>query len=429
MLACALIATVTAPAAAENWPQWRGPELTGATTEQHLPSHWTDKDVAWSTPLPGPSAATPVVWGDHVFVSAADKATHEVVALALDTRTGHILWQHPVSADRIAPTGNNMASPSPVTDGKHVWFLSGTGAIISFTMDGHVAWQRDLAHDYGEFVDFYGYSSSPLLYAGKLYILVLQNKQATAYGQNAGRTAPMDSYLLALDPKTGQTLWKHVRDTDATGQSREAYCTVYPWANQNRTDLVVAGGECVTGHDPATGQELWRWWFTPADRQTMQHVVPTPVGDERTLCVVRPEHRPVFALQPPLNGPVADTHIAWSYGGSQDWIASPLLYQGHLYTEGDRRLVCLDVRTGKPIWEHTAPGSADLQASLTAAGGKIYCINLNGELFVLGAGGEYQELFHTNFNDPPCRSAIVGAGGRLFVRTGSRLTCISTTQP
>jgi len=245
---------------AAYWPQWRGPAGNGSSAETNLPDKLDASAILWKSSLPGPSGGTPVIWDKVLFLTAADKSAKQVMAMAFDTASGKLLWKAPLASDRSTAGGNDMSAPSPVTDGKSVWFLSGNGRLAAFTTTGNSLWTRDLAHDYGEFAVFFGYSSSPLLYDGKLYVLVLQNDKPGSYNLNRNRKEPLESYLLALDPATGKILWRHVRDTDAQSQSRETYVTPYPFEYDGRSELIIAGGECVTSHNPATGAELWRWW-------------------------------------------------------------------------------------------------------------------------------------------------------------------------
>jgi outer membrane protein assembly factor BamB len=427
VLLCSLLMfCFTQAVMSENWPQWRGPQQDGSSPQTGLPENWDVNDALWVTPLPGPGSATPIIQGDNVFVAAADKKAKQVVAIAIDGKTGKQRWLAVLGPDRKTPGGNDMASPSPVTDGRHAWFLTGSGQLAAFTADGKPVWQRDLTKEYGQFEVNFGYSSSPLLYDGKLYVVVLQNDKPNKYGMNVDRKEPLESYLLALDPATGKTLWKHNRDTDAQDQSREAYVTPYPYEWNGRREIILAGGECVTGHDPATGAELWRWWFTPADRQTLQHNVPTPVADEGMIFVVRSEHRPLFALRAGGKGTLDQASVAWTFQANRCWIATPLVYQNRLYVlqEMERTLICVEPKTGNILWQHELPAKGSFQASPTAADGKIYCISLDGEVVVLAAGDEYRALAVVNMNDTLCRSSIAAANGRLYIRTGSKLYCI-----
>ena len=431
MMKCSVAAIVLLVGASprvrsENWPQWRGPQFNGSSAETHLPVEWTaSRNIAWTAPLPGPGAATPVVWGNHVFVTAADKTAKTILALGIDTRTGRELWRTTLGPE---PRGANTASPSPVTDGERVWFLTGRGIVAAFTLDGKPVWQRNLAKEYGTFACNFGYGSSPLLWDGKLYILALQSNDPHRYGENAEMQGPLDSYLLALDPASGKTLWKHVRPTDATEQSREAYVTPYPTVLNGRRQIILAGGECVTGHDAAAGNELWRWWFTPPDREILQHVVPTPVTYDGPIYVIRPEHRPLFALRPQGSGVLGNDSVAWTFEVNKAWIASPLLYQDRLYVmqEEQRTLICMDPKTGRLIWSQKLPGKNSFQASPTGADGKIYCISQAGDVVVLAAGDEPKQLASFSMGEFPCRSSIAVANGHLFIRTGEKLHCAGT---
>jgi outer membrane protein assembly factor BamB len=425
-LLCSLILfCFSQTAISENWPQWRGPGQDGSSPQTGLPEIRDVNDALWTTDLPGTGTSTPIVWDSQVFITAADKPSKTVVGLALDTITGKILWQVPLGDNRTVFGIYDMTAPSPVTDGKHVWFMTGSGQLAAFTMAGKPVWQRDLAKDYGQIEIVFGYTSSPLLYDGKLYIAVLQNDKPNTYGMNVDRKEPLESYLLALDPATGKTLWKQNRDTDAEGESREAYVTPYPYQWQGRKEIILAGGECVTGHDSNTGVELWRWWFTPADRKTYQHNVPTPIAADGLIFVIRSEHRPLFALRPEGKGTLGEKTVAWTFEANRCWIATPVLYQDRLYVlhEQEKAMVCIEPKTGRIIWQHDLPVKEVFQATPTAADGKIYCISMNGEVVVLAAGDEYKLVSTMNFGEKFCRSAIVPAAGKLYIRAGSKLRC------
>jgi len=418
---------------AADWPQWRGPFFNGSTTETHLPSTWSaGNHVQWVMPMPGPSSATPAVVGDRVFVLAANKGVSKVFALAVHARNGQLLWSKVLGPDRKVASGNNdMASPSPVTDGKSVWFMTGNGVLTAFTVEGQLLWQRDLTADDGEFAIQHGYSSSPLLFDGRLYVVVLQNDNPQRYGQNPNRKGRFDSYLLALDPATGKTLWKQIRPTNATDESRESYLTPYPFVWKERREIVLTGGECVTGHDAASGAELWRWWFSPPDRQESQHTDPTPVGLEDLVFVIRPQRRPLFALRPEGKGELGDKAVAWKCEDNHGWVASPLVYKDRLYVlqEQERALICFEPRTGRAIWRQQLPVRVPLQASPMGADDKIYCISLLGEIAVLAAGDEPRVLGVVPIFEPLCRSTIVAANGRLYIRTARNLYCIGVNPP
>src|SRR5438105_2077208 len=192
---------------AENWPQWRGPFLNGSSTEKNLPAEFSKtQNVKWSAPLPGTSAATPIVWGDHVFISSTEEKSKALRALCLQRKTGKVLWDHEVALGYSQDDMSNFASPSPVTDGKLVAFLYGNGQLAVFDFAGQKLWARDLQKDYGQFAYNWTYGASPTIYNGTLFIQVLQRDEPV---RGRGRKdGAIDSFLLALDPQTGKELWK-----------------------------------------------------------------------------------------------------------------------------------------------------------------------------------------------------------------------------
>ena len=445
-VAIALLACVGLSASAANWPQWRGPFLNGSTTETGLPATWsTTENIAWVTPLPGPGASTPVVWGGRVFVTALGKQPapppgqgaakqakqprplRDILAICLDAGTGKVLWQQPLGKNRRFMGRNDAASPSACTDGKTVWFYTGTGHLAAFDFAGTRLWARELEQDYGRFVVKWGYHSSPLLYKGKLYVPVMQNAEPTKYRCPPGREGPLECFLLAIDPTTGKTLWRHVRPTDATDESVEGYNTPIPLEGKSGSAIVLVGGECVTGHDPETGKELWRWEFVPRDRKIWQRVVSSAVTGHGLVFASRPRHRGVFALKGGGTGRLGDEWVAWKFLGPSPDATTPLLYKGRLYAlDGDKKVMtCFDAKTGEQKWQGKLEARSVFRASPTGADDKIYCITEAGDAVVLAAGNEFKVLAQIKMGEGRCRATISAAGGRLFLRTARNLHCIA----
>src|SRR5258706_8690358 len=207
---------------AENWPQWRGPTFSGATSEKNLPASFSKtENVAWSVDLPGPSAATPVIWDDKVFVSSTDRTAQKLVALCFGRQDGKLLWKEVVADGFRRDRQSNFASPSPATDGQRVIFFYATGDLVAFDLSGKKLWDRNIQKDYGEFAFLWTFSTSPVLYDGRLYMQVLQ-RDVPVDGRRA-KDGPNDSYLLALDPATGKELWRRVRPSEAVAESREGF--------------------------------------------------------------------------------------------------------------------------------------------------------------------------------------------------------------
>lgn len=415
---------------AENWPQWRGPAFDGSSSEKNLPAEFsTTNNVKWAVDMPGPAASTPIIWADHVFVSSIDRQARTLVAMALDRRTGKVLWQHEVGPGSHLDDKSNFASPSPVTDGALAIFYFGNGDLAAFDFAGKKIWSRNIQKDYGPFAYQWTYSASPTLYDGRLYVQVLQRNVAV---NGRGRPdGPNDSYLLALDPKSGKELWKHVRPADARLESLEAYSTPLPFTHQGRTEILIAGGDCITGHNPATGQELWRWGTWNPSRITHWRLVPSPVAGGGVVLACGPKGAPVCAVKAGASGQLDDSALAWKSEGrdlSSD-VSTPLFYQGRFYVlNSDRKsLSCVEPATGKVLWTGNPGSRAKIEASPAGADGKIYVMNFRGDVFVFAAGDEYK-LLHTaamgDEGDNNLRSGIALSQGNLFIRTGSKLYCI-----
>ncbi|MFP6574099.1 MAG: PQQ-binding-like beta-propeller repeat protein, partial [Pirellulaceae bacterium] len=233
----ALVLMVASVAQADNWGQFRGPNFNGSTAEKDLPSKWSQtENVAWVADLPGASAATPIVWGDHVFVSSTDAKAKTLKAMCLDRKTGKLLWDHEISKGLNRDSRSNYSAPTPATDGKHVVFFFGNGELITYDFAGKKLWGRNIQKELGSFAFQWTFSTSPLLFEGKLYLQVLQRDTAV---RGSGFTDKKnESYLLAMDPATGKTLWRHVRPSEAQAESLEAFSTPIPYTAGGRKELL-----------------------------------------------------------------------------------------------------------------------------------------------------------------------------------------------
>lgn len=428
-IAVALV-TLTQTGLAQNWANWRGPNYNGSTTAKNLPVEFSKtNNVKWVADLPGPSAATPVIWGDHVFVSSTDLKTRTLRAMALDRKSGKVLWEHEVAQGFRQDDRSNLASPSPVTDGERVYFFYGTGDLAAFDFAGKQIWARNIQKEYGQFAFLWTFSTSPLLFDGRLILQVLQrDTPVNGRGRSDG---PNDSYVLALDPKTGKELWKQIRPCEARAESREAFSTPMPFTHEGRTELLVAGGDCLSGHDPKTGAELWRWGTWNPTRITHWRFVPSPVAAAGVVIAPAPKGAAVFAIKLGGKGTLDDSSLAWTSAErevSSD-VSSPAYHDGRFYVlNSDKKMLCrVDPATGKADWLGDLGTRVKLEASPTIADGKIYMQNFKGEVFVVTTGPEFK-LLHVaamgDEGDNDLRSSIAIAHDNLFIRTGSKLYCI-----
>jgi outer membrane protein assembly factor BamB len=411
--------------AAENWPQWRGPFFNGSTTEKNLPSTWSKtENVLWATPMPGPSHATPIIWDDTVFVSSPD-ADLNLLLLCLDRTTGKVRWQKQVGVGDRTQGRNNMASPSPVTDGKTVWALYGTGELAAFDFSGKPLWARHLAKEYGRFSIQWLYGSSPMLYKNRLYIQVLQRCPPASQAASPGQPK-RESFILCLDPQTGANIWRHVRPTDALRESQESYATPMPSECNGKTEIVIAGGDYVTGHDAATGAELWRG----GGLRNFEHLgdgrlVPTPLLADGLVIVCGAKRNPLLAFHDCGTGDITTSGLAWSYKDYPTDCVTPLFYEGKLYEcDGDRQMmVCMDPTTGKVNWQKSLGNREIYRASPTGADGKIYCFSEDATAVVMSAA-DGQILSTIRMGEGHAHATIAAAQGCLFVRTAQNLYCI-----
>ena len=411
---------------ATDWPQWRGPFFNGSTDETNLPSSWSESEnIVWKTPLPGPSGSTPIICNSRIFVSSMVERGPDFVALCFNEKDGQKLWEKDIGSDSRRFPRNNLVSPSPVADDKNVFFLYGTGDLVGFDYEGNQLWTRNIEREYGNLALQFGYSNSPFLLQGKLYITVIRRDRH--YRRPQARD-PLDSFLLALNPRTGEIFWKQPRPTNAFDEGMETYSTPVPFVCNGRTEILNTGADFVTANDPQTGKELWRFeYHTYKVRDS--RVIPSLVTGDGLIFGTRHKHGGVFALKPPGPNSPSKASIVWDFDGPSPDCSTPLYYQGRLYVlQGNRNpkiVTCLEPKTGRQIWQGEIGGRGPWRASLTGADGKLYCINETGEIVVLAAGGnEFKILFETKTDETPIQSSISVANGRLFIRTAKNLYCI-----
>ena len=419
--------------AGENWQHWRGPYYNGSTTETNLPVQWDEASgkILWKTPLPGVSAATPVIWNDTVFVTTPDPQT-DLYLYAISVSDGKVKWQRKVSTGNRIVHYNNMATPSPVTDGKVVIAMFGTGAIAAFDFNGNEIWKRDLAAEFGKFAIMYLYGASPFLYNNKLFIPVIQRDDPKAYTHSRDDKPTRESFILCLDPATGKTLWRHIRKTDATMESMESYTTPIPHNGKNGLEILIVGGDYVTAHNPETGEEIWRSGGLNPRQTDMQRnwfrVVPSalPAGDLIIAC--GPKGQPVIAIKDGGKGLVTETHRAWTCKETtSDW-STPLYYKGKIFVlDGAKRtLTCLEPSDGKVVWSGYLGVSERVWSSPTGADDKIYCMSEKGTVIVCSAGSEFKILATNPLDEAPTRASVAISNGKIFLRTAKNLYCIGS---
>jgi outer membrane protein assembly factor BamB len=400
---------------AQHWPHWRGPTHNGVATGANLPIKWSATEgVAWKLPLPAYSGSTPIIWGDLIFLNVATaNGSGELELWAVDRAKQAVAWKRPIAGGNHIERKQNMSSPSPVTDGRTVWVMTGVGILKAFDFSGKELWMRDIQADYGKFGLNWGYASSPLLHAGALYMQVLH-----------GMRTDDPSYVMKVDAATGKTLWKVERPTTAQLESPDSYTTPALLQYDGKTEIIVTGGDAVTGHDPATGAELFRANILNPTNNGNYRIVASPTIMSG-LIVAPSRNNPLVAIRPGGRGDVAATHVAWTFSRGPD-VPTPVSDGQYVYVVVDGGVVfCLDVKTGATVYgpERLPPGT--YSASPILADGKIYVTTeQDGQTSVFRAGPKFELLATNTFGDgcsPFCLSTIAVSEGQLFIRSSSHL--------
>jgi outer membrane protein assembly factor BamB len=442
VIALILFTLISTTWAQENWPQWRGPNLTGVATSSNLPTTWSaEQNIAWKAELPSWSAGTPIIWGDQVFVTSPSKADPaavqaqpepppqqqgrrrrrgrrrdpggpELMLMCLSKKDGALLWQHQLDEGNKTHRKGNNTSPSPVTDGNHVWVVTGNGVVTALDMKGNTKWRQDLQKEYGAFGHNWGYASSPLLHDGKLFVEVLH-----------GMRTDDPSYLVAFEAATGKVLWQHERPTDAIAESPDAYTTPAVLLHDGKTQIVITGGDYVTGHDSESGEELWRTGGLNPDKQRNYRIVASPMVVDGIIYAPT-RKKPLLALSAADPG-----GVLWKWDGpAATDVPTPICDGKYFYMVDDRGMVvCLDAKNGEVVWgpERTAQGI--VSSSPIIADGKLYIINEQAITTVLAAGSEFKVLSTNELDGSYTLASPAVSNNQLFLRTANHLYCIEET--
>ena len=399
-----------APVFAENWPNWRGPTRDGVSSETNLPVEWdTRKNVAWKLEMPDWTGSTPIVWEDRIFLNVAGGANLEL--WCVDRDTGQTVWKRFLSDGNHRERKQNMSSPSPVTDGERVWVMTGTGILKAFDFDGTELWMRDIPRDHGAFGLNWGYASSPLLHRNALFVQVLH-----------GMRTDDPSYLLRIDGDTGDTVWRQERPTEAVRESPDSYTTPALLQYDGIEEIVITGGDAVTGHDPETGRELWRADGLNPQRNRSYRIVASPVvRDDMIYAPTRV--RPMLALRAGGRGDVLASHVVWQSDNGPD-VPTPVTDGEYVYIVNDRGIVYVhDAKTGEIVYGRQRIQPGTYSASPVLADGRIYVTNEAGLTTVFRTGPEF-EVVAQNALDDYCLSSPAISDGQIFIRTTGYLYAI-----
>jgi outer membrane protein assembly factor BamB len=422
---------VASAARAQNWPQFRGAGASGVAEGKPAPVKWdAEKSVClrWKTPIPWLSHASPVVWGDKVFVVTAvsseakpearfglygdvepvkNDPKHAWKVYALDKKTGRIAWERTayegVPKVKRHPKSSHAAA-TPATDGKHLVVLFGSEGLYNYDLNGKLLWKQDLGVlDSGWFYDpdyQWEYASSPVIW--KNLVIVQADIQK-------------GSFVAAYDLKTGKQVWKTLRGDELPG-----WATPTVYEGKTRAELVTNGTKAIRGYDPLTGKELWR--LTPNSEIT----TPTPLFAHDLIYVTsgyRPI-QPIYAIRPGASGDItlkegkeSSEFIAWSKARGGPYMPTPIIYGDLLYTLSNQGVVtAYNATTGERVYQQRiADRGGAFTASPVASDGKVYLSSEDGEVFVFKAGPKH-ELLSVNPMGEVLMATPAISDGLLIVR-------------
>jgi len=444
------------------WPQFRGPAGSGVLDTARLPARWsTSENVTWKVPVPGRGWSSPIAWKDLVFVTSAIsaggfkepstgifgndyaaelsaqglsqaevmkrvnardiEATGEggdvrYMVYAFDAATGKLRWER--EAHKGAPVGgrhrkNTYASETPATDGERLYVYFGNVGLFCFGLDGTPLWTARFAPQ-PIYLNF-GTASSPVVHDGRVYIV----------HDNEGQ-----SFVAAVDARTGKELWRVVRDQPVSRGS--GWSTPFVWQHAARTELVVIGRQLAIGYS-LDGAELWRL------RGLTGQSTPSPVAAGNLLYLSTgsqgESNRPMFVVRPGGAGDISlapkettNAFVAWTHPRASAYTSSPLVYRGRAYVVYDNGvLIVFDAMTGKEIYKVRVGGIGNtFSASPWAADGKVYFLSEVGDTFVVQAGDSYVELAKNSLDEMSFATPAL-APDALFLRTQTRLYRIADT--
>jgi len=415
-----------------NWPAWRGPLVNGVAPHADPPLQWGEsKNIKWKLDLPGQSNATPIIWGDRVFVVTAVEMERSVDQLAppemeppggyrtkrprhyyqfrvycVDRQTGAILWQR-VAVETVPHEGrhgtNTYSSGSPTTDGKRLYVSFGSQGLFCYDLEGKLIWQRDL----GDMITRFGWGegASPAVYGDALAV-------------NWDHEGASGVYVL--DAASGDTRWYARRDEETSWGTP----LIVPY--QGSAQLILNATRRVTSYALDSGKVLWE-----CGGQTAVPVPSPVVLDDLVICMTGYRRSAAYAI--PLNskGDITGTeHMRWQYARNTPYVPSPLLYGQRLFfTKGNQSVLsCLDARTGKPLMEGVRLSDLrDIYASPLGAAGRIYIVDRKGTTLAIKAQAKL-EVLAVNRLDDPMDASPAAVGKELFLRSKQRLYCIAEAE-
>ncbi|MDA0832129.1 MAG: PQQ-binding-like beta-propeller repeat protein [Planctomycetota bacterium] len=394
---------------AQEWTRFRGPNGSGESETKTIPSTWTDDDYNWNIELPGVGNSSPVVWGDRLFILSADPQTAERYVLCYHADTGEKLWSRAFeSTHHHIHAFSSFASSTPAVDEELVyvaWSSPESAVLKAFTHDGEPVWDKDLGPWHGQ----HGFGTSPVLYDDLVFVANFQELHDDERGTDA---VPPPSFLLAFDRKTGDERWRIPRIKDNLAYAAPAIFQ----PEDGKAQLVNAStGSGMYAVDPFTGEELWsipvfdkRAVSSPLVKGDLIFGSTGSGGGGNYLAAVR------------SNGKQAE--MAYKIETAAPYVPTPVARDDMLFMLNDGGVVTLlDLPTGKEIWQKRIGGN--YHGSPVRAADKFFCVSVEGDVVVLAAEREFEELGRMSLGEGS-RSSPAIARGQLYIRTFSHLMSV-----
>jgi outer membrane protein assembly factor BamB len=453
----ATIVVSAGPKPDETWPGFRGPGMSGVATSRGIPDRWSKtENVRWKVAIPGQGWSSPIVWGDTVFITsgisskpfkqpspglygndyiaelekqglsdeeimrrvrARDNETPDesdairYMVYALDAKTGRVKWER--EAITMKPSGgrhrkNTYASETPFTDGERLYVSFGQNVgLFCYTLEGKLLWKTQWPPQ-PIYLDF-GTASSPIVHDGRIYLL---------------HDSEEESYITALEAKTGKELWRTARPS--IGLPKSSWTTPFVWTNALRTEIVTTGHGMILSYG-TDGRELWRV-------TGMAMPTASPIASNGILYVGSGSqsdgaNRPFLAIKPGASGDVtlaknatSNDYILWKHPRASGYTPSALVHGGRAYLVHDTGILAvLDAQTGQEIYKaRVGGGGHTFSASPVAAGNRVFLLDENGMTFVLETADEYKEIAKNDLDEMSLASPAIAAGS-IYIRTESTL--------
>ncbi len=419
-------------AADNDWYRWRGVNEDGMARGD-APIEWSDtKNVAWRTPVPGRGFSSPVVWGDKIFVTSAvpigEAAAaaappagpqrggrggapggagmgpeYRFVLLCIDRNNGKVLWERVAATAKphegYHPKYGSFASNSPIVDGKYVYAFFGSRGLFAYDLAGKLIWQKDFAPMRTK--NQFGEGAAPAIDGDLLYLKFDQEE---------------DSYLAAVDKKTGKEVWRVPRD-EQTSWSQPVVV-----AYEGKKQLVVSASKKTRSYDAATGKLIWETAGLGAN------VIPAPVAAGGLVFVMSGYRDPnLQAIRLGRDGDLAGTDaIVWKNDRGNSYTPSPVLHDNKLYMVTDNGMIsCLNATTGEAFYrQQRLPKPYNFKSSPVGAGGNLYLATEEGDVVIVKMGEKYEVVATNTLTDQTFIATPAIVGGSIYLRSQDTLFCI-----